>query len=291
MPAPLDAERTRLRTAGLTDDEISRIFVGRELGAKQASDAGASAGAPNLGVMSGVTNNMTVVLAHVRGFIPAIASQILTVRDRSASASARLAAFLSLVVKAAFIFALGYAIAQEWNQHVISATQIAASQATSETAVAENAARAKKAEADEATARAITASNEAAASSLALRFKEAETQQREAEAVRAKNEADASTLALKLKQAETERTAAEAIIRANEAKASVLALRQKQAETLKAEAEACKEALDAQQMAMPVLVTGNDLSSTPASEAGITLKLPEQCKTALLGETNAVAHK
>jgi hypothetical protein len=33
-PKPLDAERARLRAAGLTDDDIGKIFVARELGAQ-----------------------------------------------------------------------------------------------------------------------------------------------------------------------------------------------------------------------------------------------------------------
>jgi hypothetical protein len=126
---PLDAERARLRAAGLTDDEISRIFVARELGAQpQQAGAGAPAGTAGQGVMSGVLNNMNAVMAHVRGVIPAIAKQIVTLRDSSASASTRITAGLSLTVKAALILVLGYAVWQEWNQHIISAPELAKQQ-------------------------------------------------------------------------------------------------------------------------------------------------------------------
>jgi hypothetical protein len=128
--APLDAERARLRAAGLTDDEISRIFVARELGAQpQQAGAGAPAGTAGQGVMSGVLNNFNAVLAHVRGVIPAIAQQIVTLRDSSASTSARITAGLSLTVKAALILILGYAVWQEWRQHIVYSTEIAAQNA------------------------------------------------------------------------------------------------------------------------------------------------------------------
>jgi hypothetical protein len=127
---PYDAERARLRAAGLTDDEISRIFIARELGGSpQQAGAGISGGAPGHGIMSGVANNVIVALAHVRGAIPAVARQILTVGDRSASPAARLGAFVSLIVAAGLICVLGYAVFQEWQQHIISATEIAEQQA------------------------------------------------------------------------------------------------------------------------------------------------------------------
>jgi hypothetical protein len=112
---PLDAERARLRAAGLTDDEISKIFVARELGA-QPQQTGAPAGAAGQGVMSGVLNNMNAVLAHARGVIPAIANQIVTLRDSSASASARITAGLSLTVKAALVVLFGYVVLLEFSQ-------------------------------------------------------------------------------------------------------------------------------------------------------------------------------
>lgn len=127
---PFDAERARLRAAGLTEDEISKIFVARELGAQpQQAGAGAPAGAPGQGAMSGVLNNLNAVLAYARGVIPAIANQIVTLRDSSASASARITAGLSLTVKVALISVLGYAVWQEWGQHILSSPTIAQYQA------------------------------------------------------------------------------------------------------------------------------------------------------------------
>lgn len=194
---PLDAERARLRTAGLTDEEIGRIFVARELGAQvQQAGVGSVAGAPGQAPMSGVMSNLTAVLAYVRGFIPAIASQILTVRDRSATASARLTAFLALVVKAGLIFVLGYAIFQEWNQHIISATQVASSQAVKETAAADYAAATRKAEAERAEADAERARNEASASQLARQRAESEAAKAKADACTARVESLAKNKSL-----------------------------------------------------------------------------------------------
>ena len=96
--AQLDGERGRLRAAGLTDDEISRIFVGREIGAQQAG-ASAAAGSSAHAPMSGALSNLSAVLAHARGIIPAVASQILTVRNGAATSSERLTAFLSLLAR------------------------------------------------------------------------------------------------------------------------------------------------------------------------------------------------
>jgi hypothetical protein len=124
---PLDAERARLRASGLTEDEISKIFVARELG-RQPQQAAASAGPAGQSIMSGTLNNLSAVLSHVRGVIPAIARHIITVRDRSASASARLTAALSLTATAGLILVLGYAVLQEWKQHIVSATEIATAQ-------------------------------------------------------------------------------------------------------------------------------------------------------------------
>jgi hypothetical protein len=131
---PLDAERARLRSAGLSDDEISRIFVARELGAQpQQAGAGAPAGTAGQGVMSGVLNNMNAVMAHLRGVIPAIANQIVTLRDSSASASARITAGLSLTVKAALVVLFGYVVLLEFSQ-LRSSTEIARQQVGKATA-------------------------------------------------------------------------------------------------------------------------------------------------------------
>jgi len=112
---PLDAERARLRAAGLTDDEISKIFVGRELGAS-TQQAGYSAGAPGQSPMTGALANLSAVWAHARGIIPTVAAQILTVRNSSVPASERLAAGISLLVKAALLLVFAYVVSLEMIQ-------------------------------------------------------------------------------------------------------------------------------------------------------------------------------
>jgi hypothetical protein len=122
-PAPLDAERARLRAAGLTEDEISRIFVARELGAQpQQAGAGAPAGAAGQGVMSNVLSSIVAVGSHARAVIPSFRKDVATMFDGAATASARAGATASLAVKAVVILVLGYAAWQEWNQHIVSQT-------------------------------------------------------------------------------------------------------------------------------------------------------------------------
>jgi hypothetical protein len=121
--APLDAERARLRSAGYTDAEISHILTQREIG---ASPHPAGAGQ---GVMSSVLSSIMAVGSHARAVIPSFRKDAATIFDGAATASARAGATASLVVKAVVILVLGYAAWQEWNQHIISQTEIAAQNA------------------------------------------------------------------------------------------------------------------------------------------------------------------
>jgi Cu/Ag efflux protein CusF len=57
--------------------------------------------------------------------------------DRAASPPVRVRAAGYLALMAAVIVALAYAVKQEWQQHIISATEIAASQAEKTAAEAE----------------------------------------------------------------------------------------------------------------------------------------------------------
>jgi hypothetical protein len=102
-------------TRSVTDDEISKIIVARALGV-QSQHEGAAAEAHGQAAMSGALSNFNAVMAYARGIIPAVASQIMTVRDRSATASVRLAAFLSLLVKAALLAIFGYVVSLEFTQ-------------------------------------------------------------------------------------------------------------------------------------------------------------------------------
>jgi hypothetical protein len=121
--APLDAERARLRSAGYTDAEISHILTQREIGAS-SQPAGAGQG-----VMSNVLSSILGVASYARMLIPTFRKDVMTVFDDAATASARAGATASLLVKAVVVLVLGYAGWQEWNQHIVYATEIARQQA------------------------------------------------------------------------------------------------------------------------------------------------------------------
>lgn len=120
----LDAERERLRKAGYTDAEVSQILIARETAASPQP-----AGAPGQGVMSNVLSSIVAVAGHVRSVVPSFRKDVTTMFDRAAPASARAGATASLLVKAVVIAVLGYAAWQEWQQHIISAPEIAEQQA------------------------------------------------------------------------------------------------------------------------------------------------------------------
>jgi hypothetical protein len=126
IAAPLDAERARLRSAGYTDAEISHILTQREIGASPQQPAPGTA--PTSGVLSGALNSLVAVASHARGYIVGTKADFATLFG-TASPAARLKAGGSLVLKAVIVAVLSYAALQEWNQHIISATQIARQQA------------------------------------------------------------------------------------------------------------------------------------------------------------------
>ena len=115
----LDAERARLRSAGYTDAEVSQILIAR------ASQQPAATGQ---GALSNALSSIVAVGGHARALIPTFRNDVAIVFDGSATASARAGATASLAVKAVVILVLAYAAWQEWRQHIISATEIAASQ-------------------------------------------------------------------------------------------------------------------------------------------------------------------
>jgi hypothetical protein len=121
-PAPLDAERERLRSVGYTDAEISHILTQREIGASPQP------GGAGQGVMSNVLSSIVAVGSHARGLIPTFRKDVATIFDGAATVSARAGATASLIVKAVVILVLGYAAWQEWQQHIIYSTEIAREQ-------------------------------------------------------------------------------------------------------------------------------------------------------------------
>jgi hypothetical protein len=119
--SPLDAEREALRKAGYTDAEVSQILIARASAASQQP-----AGAAGQGVMSNALSSIVAVGSHARALIPSFRKDVMTVFDGAATASARAGATASLAVKVVVILVLGFAAWQEWRQHIISATEIAA---------------------------------------------------------------------------------------------------------------------------------------------------------------------
>jgi uncharacterized protein YecT (DUF1311 family) len=119
--SPLDTEREKLRKDGYNDAEISQILVARALGSAGPSTSS--------GVLSNVLSSLMAVAGHARAAMPSFKRDFVTIFDATAAASARAGASLSLVIKIIVIAVLGYAAWQEWNQHIISATEIAAIQA------------------------------------------------------------------------------------------------------------------------------------------------------------------
>jgi len=118
---PLDAEREQLRKAGYTDAEVSQILI-----ARASQQPAAAAGQ---GVMSNVLSSLLAVASHARMLIPTFRKDVVTIFDGTATASARAGATASLTVKAVVVVVLAYAAWQEWQQHIIYATETAASQA------------------------------------------------------------------------------------------------------------------------------------------------------------------
>jgi len=123
-PSPLDAERARLRQDGFTDAEISQILIARASGGSQQST-----GAGGQGVLSNALSSLVAVSSQARAVLPSFRRDVNTIFNGANPTSSRVGASVSLAIKAVVIAVLGYAAWQEWNQHIISATEIAAIQA------------------------------------------------------------------------------------------------------------------------------------------------------------------
>ena len=121
---PLDTERAKLKAAGYTDAEISQILVAKALaGTTQGSPAAAQ------GAMSNALSSIVAIAGHARILVPSFRQDFANLFDPSVRAPARAGSALALTMKAAVILVLAYAGWQEWQQHIISATEIAQSQA------------------------------------------------------------------------------------------------------------------------------------------------------------------
>ena len=130
---PLDVRREQLRELGHTDAEISAIIL-KEVPPPQPQAAatgmtGAGGVAGQTGVMSGVLNNLSVAMALATGFLPSIATDITNLLGAHSSLHQRSRAGVFLAVKLALVAVIGFAIFQEYQQHIISATITAVEQA------------------------------------------------------------------------------------------------------------------------------------------------------------------
>ena len=123
---PLDAKRARLRAKGLTEAETSQIFRNRQTAGSQPTG-----GAPPTqgGNMSGVLGNASAAVSYARGAIFGIRGDIRNFFDRTAPPLERAMSGRFLAFKLAVVAVISFAIYQEWQQHIISQTEIAAAQA------------------------------------------------------------------------------------------------------------------------------------------------------------------
>jgi uncharacterized protein YecT (DUF1311 family)/tetratricopeptide (TPR) repeat protein len=161
MATPLDAERERLRGEGYTDAEISQILINRASGAGSQQSAPLP---PIHGHMTGVLGNTSAVLSHARAAIPVVTGGLANLSNAAAPPKSRAKSAALLVGIAVIVCVLGYAVWQEWQQHIISATATAANNAE----ITE--AQKRKAKADADVAEQVAAGERAKACSARLKL-------------------------------------------------------------------------------------------------------------------------
>ena len=122
----VDAQRARLCAEGYTEAEISQILINQASGVGSQSPAGA---APVQGNMTGVLGNASAALSHAWGTIRSLKDEVADLFNPDASRTSRAKSAVLLACAAVLLLVLGYGIYQEWQQHIMSQTQIAASQA------------------------------------------------------------------------------------------------------------------------------------------------------------------
>ena len=110
----------------LMEAEISQIIKNRQSAGSQPTG-----GAPPMqgGNMSGVLGNASAAVSYVRGAIFEIRGDIKKLFDRTAPPLERVMSGGFLAFKLAVVAVISFAIYQEWQQHIISQTEIAAAQA------------------------------------------------------------------------------------------------------------------------------------------------------------------
>jgi uncharacterized protein YecT (DUF1311 family) len=129
---PLDVRRAILRAEELVEAEISQIFVNRQTAGSQPTD-----GAPPKqgGNMSGGLGSASAAVSNARGAIFGIRGGIRNLFNRTAPPLERVMSdglafkLAVLAVISAVVAVISLAIYKEWQQHIISQTEIAAAQA------------------------------------------------------------------------------------------------------------------------------------------------------------------
>lgn len=127
-PSPLDAERARLREKGFSDSTIEQHLISRESGSSwpQAQATGVGVGVGGQSVLGGVLANLGALMTHANNALPKLLLDCKQTFAPDTAPRERGKALGSLLVKLAIIGVIGYAVKQEYNQHIISATGIAA---------------------------------------------------------------------------------------------------------------------------------------------------------------------
>ena len=142
----LEAERERFRAEGWTEDDIRQWLIQKELQKSSPAAAAASFSAPQM-PMAGVLGNASAVLSHVGQTIPVVKKNFANLSDGSAPRKSRAKSAAILAGVVVIVAALGYAIYQEWQIHIVNAPLTAAAQAQkaqAEAAVAADVARAER---------------------------------------------------------------------------------------------------------------------------------------------------
>jgi hypothetical protein len=101
--------RERLRAGGFSDDEISEILIARAM-------QGYTGGSFNQGALTGVLNNLTAVMGHVRNFLPSLKDDLTKMLFSGLPLAARLEAAIVIVLKVSMVAVLGYIVSLEFFQ-------------------------------------------------------------------------------------------------------------------------------------------------------------------------------
>jgi hypothetical protein len=98
---PVDAERERLRRKGLTDQQITDIFIARETNVHGGKSFGS-------GVATGLLNNLEAIVTHAKSLLPSFKADLEIMFDSKAVKANRASSAVALALKLCALGALGY---------------------------------------------------------------------------------------------------------------------------------------------------------------------------------------